>query len=202
MTERVTLVRLSHHLSSTQQPVCNPIQRPISFILSRDSGRSLGLFSTFACLALGKEGKRRKEFCFPFHRQLCSLHTLTVASCCRHSLPEPAAVASPTVSPSRHFPAGLLNMSSRSCLSMRCISLLLLLAMAMGSPVDRRSRRQADDVAVGVGPIFNLGLIRRGAFRDLGLDVLSGLVRVGVNRDPLAGRGVFVDVGGQPVFSG
>ena len=73
-----------------------------------------------------------------------------------------------------------------------------LLVIVSASP---RTRRQTD-VGVNVGNLFNMGLIRRGGWRDLGLNVLSGLVRVDVNRDPMSGRSVFVDVGGQPVFAG
>lgn len=77
---------------------------------------------------------------------------------------------------------------------------LLLSIFVITVTAGPRFRRQANDVGVNVGSIFNMGLTRRGGWRDLGLDVLSGLVRVNVNRDPLAGRAVLVDVGGQPVF--
>lgn len=46
-----------------------------------------------------------------------------------------------------------------------------------------------------------MGFLRQGPWRDLGLDVLSGLVRVNVNRDPMARRRVNVEVGGQPIVT-
>ena len=98
----------------------------------------------------------------------------------------------------------------------RLLLFLLLLLTCASLVTSRGVRRSGDaggetDVGVNVGPFFNMGLFRDGGrrFMDLGIDVLSGLVRVGVNRDgggsKAAGSGsrsVFVDVGGQPVVSG
>lgn len=79
--------------------------------------------------------------------------------------------------------------------------LLTILSVACFVSAGPRVRRQTD-VGVNVGSIFNMGLLRSGGLRDLGINVLQGLVRVGVVNDPYTGRQVLVDVGGQPVYAG